>query len=59
MVAVNERGEAQMISMVSYTVIHTYKLSSKALCVKFSPDGKYFAMSKDNMGKLLIIIMKS
>lgn len=52
MVAANERGEAQMISMVSYTVIHTYKLSSTALCVKFSPDGKFFAMSKDNMGKI-------
>lgn len=53
MIAVNERGEAQMISMVSCTVIHTYKFSSAALCVKFSPDGRYFAISKENMGNLI------
>lgn len=57
MVAINERGEAQMISMISHTVIHTYKFSSAALCVKFSPDGQYFAVSKENMGKLYCITM--
>lgn len=55
MVAVNERGEAQMISMISHTVIHTYKFSSAALCVKFSPDGKYFAAAKENMGTFRIL----
>lgn len=55
MVAVNEKGEAQMISMISHTVIHTYKFSSAALCVKFSPDGKYFAAAKENMGSLKIM----
>lgn len=50
LVAVNEKGAAQMISLVSNTVIHTYKFSSAALCVKFSPDGAYFAISKENMG---------
>ena len=52
MVAVNERGEAQMISMVSQTVIHTYKFSSAARAVRFSPNGEYFAVSKENMGML-------
>lgn len=50
LVAVNEKGAAQMISLVSNTVVHTYKFSSAALCVKFSPDGSYFAIAKENMG---------
>lgn len=40
-----------MISMVSCTVVHTYKFSGGVKCLKFSPDGKFFAASKDNMGK--------
>lgn len=55
LVAVNEKGAAQMISLVSNTVIHTYKFSSAALCVKFSPDGSHFAISKENMGKAIIV----
>lgn len=50
LIAVNEIGEAQMISMVSCTVVHTYKFTGGVNCLKFSPDGKYFAASKDNMG---------
>ncbi|XP_049544590.1 periodic tryptophan protein 2 homolog [Anopheles darlingi] len=43
LVAVNEIGEAQMISMISRTTIHRYKFRSDVKCVLFSPDGKYFA----------------
>lgn len=56
LVAVNEKGFAQMISLISNTVIHTYKFSSAALCVKFSPDGLHFAIAKENMGKHISII---
>lgn len=49
LLAVNERGEAQLISLLSQTVIHTYKFSSAALCVRFSPDGTHFAAAKENM----------
>ncbi|KAG4068090.1 hypothetical protein HA402_001515 [Bradysia odoriphaga] len=49
LVAVNEKGAAQMISLVSNTVVHTYKFSSAARCVKFSPDGAFFAIAKENM----------
>lgn len=50
MVAVNEKGEAQMISMISQTVVYTYKLNQAASCVKFSPNGEHFAIAKNNIG---------
>lgn len=49
LIAVNERGEAQLISMVSCTVIHRHKFQSAAQCVVFSPNGRYFAVAKENM----------
>lgn len=42
-----------MISMVSCTVVHTYKFTGEVKCLKFSPDGKFFAASKDNMSKYI------
>lgn len=47
-----------MISMVSCTVVHTYKFTGGVKCLKFSPDGKFFAASKDNMGKAALNIKK-
>ncbi|CRL03824.1 CLUMA_CG016395, isoform A [Clunio marinus] len=44
LVASNESGETFMISMISQTVIHTYKFNCEPKCIKFSPDGKFFAM---------------
>lgn len=49
LIAVNEIGEAQMISMISYSVIHRYKFRSGIRHLRFSPDGKYFAASQDNV----------
>lgn len=51
LVAVNEKGQAHMISMISQTVIHKYKFSSAVSSIKFSPNGKYFAACKENFGK--------
>ncbi|XP_063709764.1 periodic tryptophan protein 2 homolog [Culicoides brevitarsis] len=48
LVAVNEKGQAHMISMISQTVIHKYKFSCAVSCIKFSPNGKYFAACKEN-----------
>lgn len=49
LIAVNEVGEAQLISLISCTVIHRHKLQNKPQCVVFSPDGAYFAVALDNI----------
>ncbi|CAH2063821.1 unnamed protein product, partial [Iphiclides podalirius] len=48
LLAINEKGEAQMISLLTCTVIHRYKFKQQVNAVKFSPDGKYFAACCDN-----------
>ncbi|XP_044757310.1 periodic tryptophan protein 2 homolog [Coccinella septempunctata] len=48
LIAVNEEGDAHMISLISLTVIHSYRFKDKVRCVKFSPDGKHFAVCKGN-----------
>nr|CAD7407640.1 unnamed protein product [Timema cristinae] len=48
LVAVNEAGEAHLISMVSRTVVHKYHFKRPVRCLKFSPDGKHFAVCKEN-----------
>ncbi|XP_063823658.1 periodic tryptophan protein 2 homolog [Ostrinia nubilalis] len=47
LLAINEKGEAQMISLITCTVIHRYKFKQQVNAVKFSPDGKYFAACCD------------
>lgn len=49
LLAVNENGEAQLISMVSCTVIHNHKFQHAAQCVAFSPDGAHFAVAMHNL----------
>lgn len=44
LIAVNEQGQAQMISLISNTVIYTHKFKNQANIIQFSPDGKYFAV---------------
>ncbi|KOC66252.1 Periodic tryptophan protein 2 like protein, partial [Habropoda laboriosa] len=48
LIAINDAGEAHIISMISKMVIHKYKFKSHCRCVKFSPDGKHFAVCKQN-----------
>lgn len=43
-------GEAQMISLLTCTVIHRYKFKQEVNAVKFSPDGKLFAACCDDTG---------
>lgn len=58
LIAINEEGEAHMISLVSQTIVHRYRFKGKCRAIKFSPDGKHFAVCKDNNGKLVYIVLK-
>lgn len=55
MVAVNEKGEAQMISMISQTVIYTHKFSESVNQVRFSPDGRYVAIARAHIVSVYIV----
>ncbi|XP_015588288.1 periodic tryptophan protein 2 homolog [Cephus cinctus] len=48
LVAVNEEGEAHVISMVSRMIIHKLRFKKKVRALKFSPDGKHFAICKES-----------
>ncbi|XP_050305547.1 periodic tryptophan protein 2 homolog [Anthonomus grandis grandis] len=48
LIAINEEGEAHMISLISQTIVHRYRFKGKCRAVRFSPDGKHFAVCKDN-----------
>ncbi|XP_034301423.2 periodic tryptophan protein 2 homolog [Magallana gigas] len=49
LILVNEEGDALLCSLLSRTVIHTYKFHRPINCIQFSPDGKKFAATRDNM----------
>lgn len=49
LIAVNEQGDAYLISMVSCTVIHRHKFQTGVQCINFSPDGAYFAVARENL----------
>lgn len=48
LIAINEDGEADVISLVSKSVIHKFRFNKPVVAVKFSPNGKYFALTKEN-----------
>ena len=48
LIAINEDGEADLISLLSKCVIHKFRFNRPVACVKFSPNGKYFALTKEN-----------
>lgn len=55
MVAVNEKGEAQMISMISQTVLYTHKFTESVNCVRFSPDGRYVAIARAHIVSVYMV----
>ncbi|KAK2164936.1 hypothetical protein LSH36_57g02051 [Paralvinella palmiformis] len=48
LIAVNEDGEAMLISLISRTVLHSYHFHRPVNSISFSPDGKKFAVTKEN-----------
>ena len=48
LIAVNEEGEALLISLISKTVLHYFHFHRQVLAVSFSPDGKKIAVTKEN-----------
>lgn len=48
LIAINEDGEADLISLVSKSIIHKFRFNRPVVCVKFSPNGKFFALTKEN-----------
>ncbi|XP_072746564.1 periodic tryptophan protein 2 homolog [Anoplolepis gracilipes] len=46
LVAINTDGEAHIISLISKVILHKYRFKGCPKCVKFSPDGKHFAVCK-------------
>lgn len=56
LVAINEEGEAHLISLVSQTIVHKYRFKGAAHAVKFSPDGKHFAVCKESNGNIIEVL---
>ncbi|XP_076275558.1 periodic tryptophan protein 2 homolog [Rhynchophorus ferrugineus] len=48
LISINEEGEAHMISLISQTITHRYRFKGKCRAIKFSPNGKHFAVCKEN-----------
>lgn len=47
LIAVNEDGEAMLISLISRSVLHHYHFHRPVQAVSFSPDGRKFAVTKE------------
>lgn len=48
LIAVNEAGTASIVSMVSKQTVNKFEFKRPVCCIKFSPDGKHFAVCKEN-----------
>lgn len=48
LIAANEDGEVQLISLISRTILHRLRTNRTINCVKFSPDSKHFALTKED-----------
>ncbi|KYM87794.1 Periodic tryptophan protein 2 like protein [Atta colombica] len=46
LVAINTDGETHIISLISKVILHKYRFKGHPKRVKFSPDGKHFAVCK-------------
>jgi len=47
LLAVTEEGEVHVISLVSRSILHRLRTNRKVAAIKFSPDSKYFALTKE------------
>ncbi|KAH1025703.1 periodic tryptophan protein 2 homolog isoform X1 [Dendroctonus ponderosae] len=48
LLAINEEGEAHIISLISFSIVHRHRFNGICRNVKFSPDGKHVAVCKGN-----------
>ncbi|KAL1459539.1 hypothetical protein WDU94_011510 [Cyamophila willieti] len=48
LVAINEKGDASLVSMISQTVIHTHRFNRPVNFVTFTPDGLHLIVAKEN-----------
>lgn len=48
LIAINDVGEAHVISLISMSIIHKYWFKAEVFCLKFSPNGRYMAVGKSN-----------
>ena len=48
LLAVNEEGEVHLISLISKTILRKLRTNRTIKHVQFSPDGKYFAITKES-----------
>ena len=49
LLAANEDGEVHLISLVSKSVLHKLRVNRPVHALQFSPDGKQFAVAKENL----------
>lgn len=48
LLAANEDGEIVLISLISRSVLHKLRTNRTISCLKFSPDSKHFALTKED-----------
>lgn len=48
LIAINEDGEADVISLLNKIIIHKFRFNRPVLAVKFSPNGRFFALTKES-----------
>ena len=49
LLAANDDGELHLISLVSKTILHKLRVNRTIAALAFSPDGKQFAVAKENL----------
>jgi len=49
LLAVNSDGEVHLISLISQTILHRLRTNRTVTDIQFSPDGRYFALTKESV----------
>ncbi len=55
LLAANDDGEIHLISLISKSILHRLRTNCTIACLSFSPDGRQFAVAKEN----LVLIYKT